>query len=100
MFQPHVNQIQMEHVGQHVEQRASNLGRFAANPSRRESENADQIINASAKALVLFGGRFEFPTHVSSSSGMMWPARIAFPEAHAETRPAVQRTDSAGGRRQ
>ncbi|HWX19666.1 MAG TPA: hypothetical protein VN578_07145 [Candidatus Binatia bacterium] len=66
-FQPHIDQIQVEHFQQHVEQGANNPGRLAATPHGWKSEDADQIIDAATKVLDLLSGMFELHLHVRPS---------------------------------
>ena len=95
-FQPHIDQIQVEHFQQHIEQGANNLGPLAATPHGRKGDYADQIVNAAPQPPDLLSGMFELHFHVRPPSGAAKSARHAVREAHGGTPPAVQRTDSAG----
>ena len=50
-LQPYIDEIQLEHAQQRVEQGMNNLGWLTAAPHGRKSEDANQIINAALKAL-------------------------------------------------
>jgi hypothetical protein len=50
-LQPYIDQIQLKHTQQRVEQSMNNLRWFCAAPYGRKSEDANQIINAAPKVL-------------------------------------------------
>ena len=63
VFQLHVDQFQMEHALQYVDQRATDLGWIAAAPERGKSHHADQVVDATLQALDLFAGMFLLRVH-------------------------------------
>jgi hypothetical protein len=58
IFQPHIDEIQAEHSEECVEEGMNNLGGLGAAPHRRKSEDANQVIITTPKALDLVGGKF------------------------------------------
>jgi hypothetical protein len=64
-LQPYVDEIQLEHTQQRVEQGTNDLGWFTAAPHGWKSEDANQIINAALKALDLLCNFFGLPIHIS-----------------------------------
>jgi len=65
VIQPYIDQIQLEHIEEHVEQGMKNMRWFGAAPHDRESEDADQVINAALKALDLCCELFRLRVHFS-----------------------------------
>jgi len=68
VFHASINEFQGEHAHERVDQGLNNLGGFPTAPDRRQSEQADQVVNAALKALDLLGGLFGLRFHVRPPS--------------------------------
>jgi hypothetical protein len=64
VVQPHIDEIEVEHTQERVDQGMNNLGRLGTGPHGRERENAEQIIHATLETLDFLGGMFDLHFHV------------------------------------
>jgi hypothetical protein len=74
LLQPYIDEIQLKHTQQRVEQGMDNLGWFTAAPHGWESEDANQIINAAPKVLDFLCRISGLQIHISGRCRRTGPA--------------------------
>jgi hypothetical protein len=82
--QLYIDEIQLEHPQQRVEQGMSNLRWLTTAPHGWKSEHADQIIEAALKALDFLGGIYGLHIHVSGRCRRTTPVGSPLPKVSQE----------------